>query len=290
PWVLSGHLDLRRRVKVVTSTADLKIALWRTRRLLRRAVPHVERVIANSEFTRREFERTYGYPRERTSVGYVGVRRSFFGNPRPTPIPGSPPRLVTACRLSEGRKNVHLVIEALAALRNEFDFRYTVIGDGILRPDLERLAERLGLGDRVDFPGFVPEADLIRRIGVSDLFVLTSSTAPDTFEGFGIVYLEANACGTPALAARTGGAAEAVREGASGFFVDEPTVPALTGALRRFLAREHRFDAEACRRFAAGFTWDRVVDHISARYREVVGEGASAIHGSMRVVRPTDAT
>ena len=108
--------------------------------------------------------------------------------------------------------------------------------------------------------------EIKRLMATTDLFVLTSSVHPNSHEGFGIVYLEANACGTPVLAARLGGAAEAVEEGVSGLFVQEATVESIVSALNSFFSGEVSFNTEACRAFARRFTWARVVDHASSVY------------------------
>jgi glycosyltransferase involved in cell wall biosynthesis len=168
--------------------------------------------------------------------------------------------------LAEARKNVGLVLQALAQLKEHHDFSYVVVGDGPLRPQLEKLALELELRDRVRFTGFVGPTELRRLLSESDLFVLASSIHAGSHEGFGIAYLEANACGTPVLAARLAGAAEAVNEGISGFFVDEPTPDSIAGALGKFFRQEVRFESAQCRAFAARFTWEKVVDHAVAHY------------------------
>jgi len=98
---------------------------------------------------------------------------------------------------------------------------------------------------------------------------LTASIVPGSHEGFGIVYLEAAASGIPSLAARLAGAAEAVAEGRSGFFVDTPDVASIRDALARYLAGETRFDADTCRDFARDFDWKRIADMCEATYRKV---------------------
>ena len=141
-----------------------------------------------------------------------------------------------------------------------------MVGDGADRPRLEALSDRLGLGEHVEFAGFVTDTVLQSHYARADLFILTSSIIPDSHEGFGIVYLEAAASGVPSLAARLAGAAEAVEEGVSGLFVEEPTTEALEQALHRFLSGTHRFDADACRNFARRFTWQKVVQHALPYY------------------------
>jgi phosphatidylinositol alpha-1,6-mannosyltransferase len=165
------------------------------------------------------------------------------------------------CRLSEPRKNVDRVLDALSRLKDRHDFRYTVVGDGYDRARLEGLASDLQLRERVWFTGYVSRAELLDIYARSDLMVLASAVTRDSHEGFGIVYLEAAASGVPSLAARLAGAAEAVDEGKSGLYVEEPTIDALTDALAKFLGGQIRFDPEDCRTFARLFTWGRVVDH-----------------------------
>jgi glycosyltransferase involved in cell wall biosynthesis len=173
---------------------------------------------------------------------------------------------LTVCRLSEPRKNVDRVLHALAKLKDRHDFRYTVVGDGHLRASLEGLAETLELAQHVRFTGFVNQDELLDIYAHSDLMVLASGVTPDSHEGFGIVYLEAAASGVPSLAARLAGAVEAVEDGTSGMFVDEPTIEKLAEALDRFLRGEIHFDRQACRSFAHRFTWTKVVDHALQYY------------------------
>jgi glycosyltransferase involved in cell wall biosynthesis len=175
-------------------------------------------------------------------------------------------RLLTVCRLSEARKNVDLVLRALARLKAEFPFRYTIVGEGDLRRDLENLSLELGIADRVRFAGRVGDADLRSYYEDADLFVMPAGISETSFEGFGIVYLEANSLGVPAMAARAGGAQEAVDEGRSGFFVEEPTVAGIEKGLREYLSGERTFRFEDCRKFAAQFTWAHVVERFELAY------------------------
>lgn len=242
--------------------------LWiaMTEGLVRRSLARSRHVIANSRYTERVLLERIPACRGRTSVAFVGVAAHFFGVTREEPTDGVP-RLLTVCRLSEPRKNVDKVLQALATLNGKQRFRYTVVGDGPLRPELERLARGLGLGEVVRFTGFVNQSELLRIYANSDLMVLASSVSAASHEGFGIVYLEAAASGVPSLAARLAGAAEAVADGVSGMFVDAPTTEQLAPALERFLRGEIRFNSVDCRNFAAGFMWSGVVDHALLYYQ-----------------------
>lgn len=236
----------------------------RTLRLVRQGLRRATRILANSRYTEQVFLAQFPECRGKTAAAMVGVAAEFLR----TPLALSPrvrstagTRLITVCRLSEERKNVGLVLEALARLRGQHAYTYTVVGDGALRPALEQQAAELGIADRVRFPGFLTSEAMRHELTQSDLFVLTASINPASHEGFGIAYLEANACGTPTLAARLAGAAEAVDEGVSGCFAEPLDVNGVADALARFFRGESKYSPEACRAFARQFSWARVVDH-----------------------------
>lgn len=237
----------------------------RSAALVNRALPKARHIITNSRYTERVLLEKVPDCAGRTSPGLVGVAHRFFEVA--CRVSGNGPRhIVTVSRLSEPRKNVAEVLHALAALRGQFDFRYTVVGDGADRARLEALAYELGLVQRVRFTGFVDDQTLLDTYAEADLFVLTSAIIPASHEGFGIVYLEAAASGVPCLAARLAGAVEAVEDGVSGFFVDTPTRESIATALRAFLSGAIQFKPQACRDFAHKFSWARVVDHACAHY------------------------
>lgn len=238
-----------------------------TQRMLARALPRTIAIVANSRYTAEVLLKRYPACADKVHIAWVGVDPVFFDVPRAPK--NRVPQLLTVCRLSEPRKNVDQVLHALATLKDRFEFEYTVAGEGVLRPELEQLADALGLGARVHFSGRVGDADLRELYAHADLFVLTASIVPDSHEGFGIVYLEAAASGVPSLAARLAGAAEAVAEGRSGFFVDTPDVASISDALAHYLAGKTRFDADSCRDFARGFDWKHIADVYEAAYRKV---------------------
>ncbi len=248
-------------------------AHWRraTLKLVERSLPMARAIFANSRYTADVLARQVPNCASRIAVSWVGVGGQFLEITRAPRGPRT--RLLTVSRLSEPRKNVGLVIKALGLLRERHDFEYTVAGDGTGRAALEALAVQCGIRDRVHFTGRVSDEKLKALYAGADLFVLTSSVIPGSHEGFGIVYLEAAATGVPSLAARLAGAVDAVEEGRSGFFVDEPSVPALRDALERFLSGGQRFDSDACRAFASRFKWSAIVEDMLAHYPEAGSAG-----------------
>ena len=127
--------------------------------------------------------------------------------------------LLTVGRMaaSERYKGHDRVIKALPDLiAAGIDIMYVIAGEGDDRPRLEQLAREVGVSDRVRFVGAVPLDTLIEAYRMADVFVM-----PSTGEGFGIAFLEAMACGTPALGLDVAGARDALCDGELGNAVDE---------------------------------------------------------------------
>ncbi|TCV88123.1 glycosyltransferase family 4 protein [Sulfurirhabdus autotrophica] len=243
-------------------------SLWRikTRRMLAKALPKANALVANSRYTAEVLLAKYPACTNKTHVAWVGVDPAFFEVPHESK--GKVPQFLTVCRLSEERKNVDLVLRALATLKDQFEFEYIIAGEGSLRQELERLANTLELGERVRFVGRVSDSELHTLYAKADLFILLASIIPGSHEGFGIVYLEAAASGIPSLAAKLAGAAEAVEEGRSGFFVEQPDLISISTALNQFLSGTINLNAEGCREFAREFSWVRVADIVETIYQQ----------------------
>jgi phosphatidylinositol alpha-1,6-mannosyltransferase len=148
-----------------------------------------------------------------------GATRAAFGIEPDALVLGSVSRLVP-------RKGMDVLIRAAALLAPEFpELRVVIAGAG---RDLRRL-ERLASVRRapVRFVGRVPDRDLPAFVGSLDVFAMMCRNrwAGLEQEGFGIVFLEASACGVAAVAGMSGGAAEAVLDGVTGRVVVDPTDP-----------------------------------------------------------------
>jgi len=165
---------------------------------------------------------------------------------------------VSVCRLLE-KKGVDQAIRAFAGVVADYpDCRYLVVGDGPYRAALEALAASCGVADRVSFAGAVAEDEPIDHYALGDVFVMPNRRLPngDT-EGFGLVFLEANACGLPVIAGSDGGSIDAVRDGINGLLVDGQSVAAIAAAmaaLRRDPALRARL-REGGLRAAAAADW-----------------------------------
>jgi phosphatidylinositol alpha-1,6-mannosyltransferase len=135
------------------------------------------------------------------------------------------------------RKGADMAVRAMKqVVARRPDVHYLIVGDGELRPELEQLIAREGLGDWVTLVGKVSDADLLRYLRLCDLFLMPNRTMPDgDTEGFGLVFREANACRKPVIGGRAGGAVEAVEDGVSGLLVDGYKPDEIAAAIERIL-------------------------------------------------------
>ena len=141
---------------------------------------------------------------------------------------------VSVCRLLE-KKGVDNAIRAFARVRQTApDSRFLIVGAGPFCAALMTLVEALGLAGAVVFAGQVANDELVDHYRLGDVFVMPNRQLPngDT-EGFGLVFLEANACGVPVIAGRDGGSTDAVQDGVNGLVVDGHSVDAIASAMQR---------------------------------------------------------
>jgi phosphatidyl-myo-inositol dimannoside synthase len=146
--------------------------------------------------------------------------------------------LMTVARLWSGDiyKGVDVTIRALPQIMQTVpNVKYLVIGRGDDQPRLAKLAAELGVADRVVFAGFVPTVDLMQHYRLADAYVMPSQ------EGFGIVYLEAMACGIPVLSGDADGSADPLQDGELGWPHRDPEAVATTciTILQEIAKRQH---------------------------------------------------
>lgn len=236
--------------------------------LLRGVLRPAELVVAAGGYAAAEAERAAGAPLP-IAVVPPGVDTQRFrpltGDDRSKVRAelGLPPngRVVLGVSRLVPRKGFDVLIEAAARLAPDHaDLVVAIAGGGRDRSRLERLAA--GTGAPVRFLGRVPDERLPALYGAADVFAVLCRNrwAGLEQEGFGIVFLEAAAAGVPQVAGASGGAAEAVLDGATGLVVRRPGDPvAAAGALARLLddpSLRHRLGIEARRRAGASFDYD----------------------------------
>jgi glycosyltransferase involved in cell wall biosynthesis len=149
--------------------------------------------------------------------------------------------LLTVGRLarSERYKGHRILFEALKDLRKEFPgIVLIIVGEGDDRESLQKLVRVYGLGHHVIFAGIVSDNQLREYYNTCDLFVM-----PSKMEGFGIVYLEALACGKPVIAGNKNGSRDALLDGELGILIDPDDPKQLLRAMVKIISRDinHRF-------------------------------------------------
>jgi phosphatidylinositol alpha-1,6-mannosyltransferase len=196
------------------------------------------------------------------------------------------PTLVTVSRLEDRNKGHDVVLDALPRIAERVpSVRWVVIGDGPLRPELERVAAARGVAERVTFAGALSDADRDAWLDRAALYVMPTRVPADGRggEGFGMVYVEAAARGLPSVASRVPGVVDAVRDGATGLLVAPEQPAALADAVVGLLEDGPRLAAlgEAARARAEELSWDRVAGRAAA----VLGEAVEAAGGRPRLGR-----
>lgn len=176
------------------------------------------------------------------------------------------PTLLTVARLAERYKGHDVVARALPLVRAHLpDVRWTVIGDGPLRPALERLVGTHGMTDHVEFLGAVSAQKRDEWLRRSHVFVMPSRLPRDgAGEGFGIVYLEANAHAMPAIGGNVGGAVDAIVDGETGILVDPNDHVAVARAITELLEQPERAAALGAAGVAraTSFVWPRIAERV----------------------------
>ncbi|MEO0261910.1 MAG: glycosyltransferase family 4 protein [candidate division WOR-3 bacterium] len=130
--------------------------------------------------------------------------------------------LLTVANLVK-RKGIDTVLRALNILKDEFDFKYYIIGKGPEEKNLKDLTKKLDLQDRVFFLGELDE-EKFKYYKICDVFLMPSRVIEEegSFEGFGIVFLEASFFKKFLIGAKTGGIPEAIINGETGILLDDP--------------------------------------------------------------------
>lgn len=204
-------------------------------------------IVAVSGFTRQALVDLMGVDAEKIELIHNGVDAERF-QPGPKNLAliqryGLQGKhvLLTVGRLVP-RKGFDMTLRALPRIVADCpDCHYLILGEGEYRARLEEIVREEGVGRHVTFTGRVAEAELADHYRLCDLFLMPNRELSDhDTEGFGLVFLEANACGKAVIGGRAGGVVEAVRDGETGLLVDGSNPAEITEAALRLL-RDHTF-------------------------------------------------
>ena len=215
----------------------------------------------------------------RNALGARGVRNvtliSYGIQPISLPAleekPLQPPlRLIVVSRFSPNKRIDHAVRLLRLLTDRAIEAQLTIVGHGLVEPNLRRLVRDLGLQTRVDFPGLLPEPEKNRRLEQSHFLVHTSVR-----EGWGLNVIEANALGTPAVVYPVAGLVDSTFHEETGWVVPTETPEALADCLAAVLKDAGRYQEIRSKAWARAQTyhWDRVLPRACA-WLEAQARGA----------------
>jgi len=246
-----------------------------------RALKNSDVNIAVSRFTKNEICKKYTVPTDWVSVIHNGVDLARF-----KPEPKSPALLgkhnlndehilLTLSRVIE-RKGHDVVLRALPEVIKSFPkFKYIIAGvyDQNFYKTLTLLITELCLEDHVIITGVVPSEEILDYYNLCDAYIMVSkgSGTNGDSEGFGITYLEANACEKPVIASETDGIPDAVEHGVNGLLVPPNNVEETSKAILSFLndpERAKSIGKQGLKRIHQKFTWKKITEHILASINE----------------------
>jgi len=267
-------------IPYVVFTYAYEIRRHRRRHIVSRLLRGAQIVIACSHFTRAAVL-SHGVAPQRVSLLYPGVDPERFSaqpDGSGTCRDGTIPTMLSVARLTEPYKGHDTVIRALPLIKAKCPgARYVIAGGGRLRDYLAQVARSVGVEDDVVFAGEVPDDELARLYRSCDVLVQLSreSASGGGAEGFGIVCLEAAACGKPVVAGRSGGLVDAVVDGETGILVDpvdtEATVAAILSVLQN-PSLAGRLGAAGRHRVLQRFTWEAMATEARRLFAQAAGQ------------------
>jgi phosphatidylinositol alpha-1,6-mannosyltransferase len=209
-------------------------------------------VICNSHYTQRVIKEQFSFVN--TTVCTLGVDEKRFvpieensSLKKELNLPQNKKIVLTISRIN--RYKAHdVVLKALSLLDKDTreNLCYCIAGRGDYLEDLKKLAIELDVEDCIYWYGFIDEDDLVKLYQSADLFVLCTREEKDDkeVEGFGLVFLEAQACGIPVIGAKQGGIPDAVKENEGGWLIDRDDSHALANYLVELVQNEKKFTKE----------------------------------------------
>jgi glycosyltransferase involved in cell wall biosynthesis len=235
--VITTHLNfavaaywLKRVAGIPYWTVAHGVEAWNIQRpALQRALHHADRILAVSNYTRDRLLKEQNLDPSKVSLLPNTFDHTRFKISEKPPhllerygLRPDQPIILTVNRLclSESYKGYDKVLKALPQIRQVIpNVHYIIVGKGDARPHIEQLIRERQLQDCVTLAGFIPDAELCDYYDLCDVFAM-----PSKLEGFGIVYLEALACGKPTLGGNQDGATDALCQGQLGALVNPDDV------------------------------------------------------------------
>jgi phosphatidylinositol alpha-1,6-mannosyltransferase len=248
------------------------------RNIISKVLNTADKIFTISACTNSLVTEKYNVPAEKTQIIPLGVPLEMLDEEKKVAPElfrklGTTPKILSIAHLGK-RKGLDLLIAALALLENEHLF---IIGKGQDKERLEGIRKEKKISNRVHFLDSIPQKELTAYLQNVDLFVLPSRSIPDEdMEGFGLVFLEANARGLAVIGGDSGGIPDAIEDGVTGLLCpSEPTdknIKILSEKIQKLLNDKKRCQkmAEAGKkRIREKYNWKNCVDEIEATLKSI---------------------
>ena len=254
----------------------------------RQLVEHCHRIIAATEREKAELRRYYGADPEKMSVVPCGVNMDLF---RPVEKAyarkqlgfDNKEKIVLYVGRFAALKGIDRLLKTMTHLRHLQDLKLVIIGgDGDTAPEFiefQRLSSKLGVNDRIVFAGRLEQDELPQYYSAADLLAV-----PSYHESFGMVALEALACGTPVVATEVGAMDSVICEGKTGCVVADSRPPAFARAISDFVSKplSEMESVDSIRTSVRQFNWSNVakamIEEYESMLREIQNRGNRVCH------------
>jgi glycosyltransferase involved in cell wall biosynthesis len=258
--------------KGLTARTLFKLNVFTRRSIEKRALKKSNEIIVLSHFTQNKLSVTYNIPSQKISIipGGVDLNRFQPSNNKKQirqhfNIPDDKMILFSVRNLVPRMGLENLIVAIQKVVEHTKDIFLVLGGEGPLKDSLITLADKLNIKDYIHFAGFIPEKELINYYQMADIFVLPTLE----LEGFGLVTLEAMACGVPVLGTPVGGTQEILGKFDPNFLFEDTSSDAMT----KLILEKYRLItgspngwsdiSKRCRNFVEeNYSWEKNVDSL----------------------------
>lgn len=258
------------RIGLVTYAFELN----KDAKLIRKVIVHMSLSLTNDIFSISRYTsdllKNNGVKKEKIYLAHPGISKTFIENAvddlKTYKRISNRPTILTLSRLIE-RKGIDNTIKAIDKVKKIIpNIKYVIAGSGPFEPQLKVLVRELKLEDHVKFTGFVPNSKKSSYYMQSDIFIMPSRKLENgDVEGFGIVYLEANAFEKPVIGGDSGGVPDAVEHEVNGLLVNPYSVEEIADAiilLVKDIKLAKKLGKQGFQRVKEKFLWKYTTKHI----------------------------
>lgn len=233
-------------------------------------------VVVNSRNSKEAFIAHTGLSDATLRIMHPGVDAAYFIPAEHTPdtLPGWKGRcvLLTVGRLQKRKGHDHVILSLKHIRESVPNILYAIVGDGEERNYLEDLVVKEGLCEHVQFLGKVDDATLLACYQHCNLFILANREVNGDFEGFGMVLVEAQACGKPVIAGISGGTTETMIPEVTGILVDADNLDAIAAAVIYLMNDEekrNKMGSNATEWVRSKFDWNKLAEQAQGIFEEM---------------------